>query len=392
MRIVYFDFTNNFGGAPQSMLYLAGQLAREHAVHVVDVYGRCSAYQDAVRAAGLPYHVLLPDARWTYIGQAGLRRLWAFARQLPELLRLRARAVRAIRGIDPDVLWVMNEKSLTVVGTSPGLRRYPIVLFVRGWGTPNQVSRWLRWLMRRRTAAVVAVSTATRAQLASVGVPDHKLHLGSSSIDVDKVSRRAHEPLSLELPAGDRQPKILLVAARPERAKGHLTAVRALARLKAGGYDPALWIPGKPAVGADDRFVRELQQLAAELGVADNVYFLGWVENMPALLQACDVAILPSHTEGLPRSILEAMVVRKPVIATPVGGVGDCIVDGRTGLLFPVDDDVGLADRLRRVWENRAQTAEMVASAYAHVRENFDPEQYVRRVARVFGAVARRRP
>lgn len=391
MRIVYFDFTNNFGGAPQSMVYLAGRLAREHEVHVVDAYGRCSAYQAAVRAAGLPYRVLLPDARWTYIGQAGLRRLWAFARQLPELLRLRVRAVRAIREIDPDVLWVMNEKSLTVVGTSPGLRRYPIVLFVRGWGTPNQVSHWLRWLMRRRTAAVLAVSTATRAQLASAGVPDHKLHLGSSSIDVDKVSRRAREPLALELPAGTRQPKILLVAARPERAKGHLTAVRALARLKAGGYDPALWIPGKPAVGADDRFVQELQRLAAELGVADNVHFLGWVENMPALLQACDVAILPSHTEGLPRSILEAMVVRKPVIATPVGGVGDCIVDGRTGLLFPVDDDAALADRLLRLMQNPTEAEEMVARAQQHVREKFDPGQYTRRITGIFASVARTR-
>lgn len=389
MRLVYFDFTNNFGGAPQSMTYLAQCLAREHDVQVIDVYGRCQAYHDTLRASGLACRVLLPEARWLYIGQAGLRRLWAFARQLPDFLRLGMRAGAAIRALDPDVIWVMNEKSLTVLGLNPRLRRYPIVLFVRGWGTPNQVSPWLRWLMRHRVAAVVAVSTATLAQLQRAGIPADKLHLGSSAVDVEKLLRLAEGPLDVELPGRELTPKILVIAARPERAKGHVTAVRALARLKHAGYNPVLWIPGRPGVAADGSFITELRRLVAELGVEANVFFLGWIANMAALIRACDIAILPSRTEGLPRSVLEAMVVRKPVVATPVGGVGDCITEGRTGLLIPVDDDAALADRLQRLIQNPTETEAMVSRAYQHVCDHFDPEQYTRRIGAILSSVAR---
>ena len=388
MRIAYFDFNNNFGGAPQSMVHLAQRLAAEHEVHIIDAYGRCQPYHHAIREAGLPCEVLMPDSRWTYIGQKGIRRKIAFLKQLPELLRLRARLVRTIRAIDPDVIWVMNAKSLTFIALSFRLRRYPTVLCVRGWGTKDQVSFWLRWLIRRRVAAVLAVSTATLEQLRLAGVAEDKLHLGSTTIDIEKVQRLADEPPEGELPGQELSPKVLLLAARPERAKGHLAAVKALARLKADGYSPALWIPGKPPVGSDDSFTRELRSLCVELDVEQNVFFLGWRDDVPQLIRACDYCILPSHTEGFPRSILEAMVLRSPVVATPVGGVCDAIRHGETGLLFPVDDDKALATYIEELIREPQQAERMASAAYDYVQRAFNPEEHTRRVVEVLSAIA----
>jgi glycosyltransferase involved in cell wall biosynthesis len=388
MRIAHFDFNNNFGGAPQSMVCLAERLAAEHEVHIIDAYGRCRPYHQAIREAGLPCEVLMPDSRWTYVGQKGIRRAITFLRQLPELLRLRARLVRAVCAIDPDVVWVMNEKSLTFVALSFRLRRYPVVLCVRGWGTPDQVSRWLRRLIRRRVAAVLAVSTATLEQLRLAGVAEDKLHLGSTTIDVEKVQRLADEPLDGNLPGQELSPKVLLLAARPERAKGHLAAVRALARLKADGYRPALWLPGEPPVGSDESFTRELRSLCVELDVEQNVFFLGWRDDVPKLIRACDYCILPSHTEGFPRSILEAMALRRPVVATPVGGVCDAIRHGETGLLFSVDDDQALATCLEELIREPQQAERMASAAYDYVQRAFNPEENTRRTVEILSAVA----
>jgi glycosyltransferase involved in cell wall biosynthesis len=388
MRFAYFDFNNNFGGAPQSMLHLAERLAAEHEVHIIDAYGRCQPYHHAIREAGLPCQVLMPDSRWTYIGRAGIRRKIAFLRQLPELLRLRARLVRAICAIDPDVVWVMNGKSLTFVALSLRLWRYPTALCVRQWATRDQVGRWLRWLIRYRVAAVLAVSTATLEQLRQAGVCEQKLHLGSTTVDMAKVQRLADEPLDGDLPGQELSPKILLLAARPERAKGHLTAVKALARLKAAGYTPALWLPGKPPVGADDSFIRELERLCVELAVEQNVFLLGWRDDIPKLIRACDYCILPSHTEGFPRSILEAMVLRRPVIATPVGGVRDAVRHGETGLLFPVDDDQSLADHIEELIRDPQRAERMASAAHEHVQRAFDPQEHTRRTVELFRAIA----
>ena len=84
------------------------------------------------------------------------------------------------------------------------------------------------------------------------------------------------------------------------------------------------------------------------LGVRDRVVFAGRRENAGALLAELDVFALPSWTEGLPLVVLEAMAQRRPVVATPVGGTPEVVVDGETGLLVPPRNPDALADALRR--------------------------------------------
>jgi glycosyltransferase involved in cell wall biosynthesis len=389
MRLAYFDFTINFGGAPQSMVHLAERLGKRHEVHMVDAYGRCEPYCRAIEQAGLPHHVLLAGARHQYVGGAGLRRTWSLLRQIPELIRLRRRLVRTLWAIDPDVIWVMNEKSLTFVLSSRRLRRIPIAHAVRGWGTPDQVSHMLRGLFRRRVAAVMAVSTATLEQLRAAGVPEDRLYLISSTIDMQRVQREAREPLAKPLPGTDGKPRILLMSARPERSKGHEAAVRAVARLVRAGRQPTLWLPGKPGTGVGDTFVRSLRGLAAELGVEQHVHFLGWRRDMPRLIYASDICVLPSHSEGLPRSVLEAMLLQRPVIATPVGGVTDVVQEGVTGLLMPVDDDAVLAAHIERLACEPGLKARLVEAAYRHVCTAFDEDAHTRRVEDVLRRISR---
>lgn len=389
MRVVFFDFNNNFGGAPQVCVHLARLLSSRNEVHIVDAYGKCEAYRRVIEEAGLPYRALMPEASVTVIGKRGVARLMALLRQVPAFVRLRRRLIDALLEIDPDVIWVMNEKSLTFVISSPRLWRYARAFYVMGWGTGGQVGRWLRWLMRRRVGAVLAVSTTTLDEMKRIGVPEHKLHLGSVTVNVEKLKREAAQPLEKELPGSDKHPRILMLAARPTREKGHVTAYQAIARLKQAGYDPALWLSGRLGVGVGDSFVKELEELAKELGIEDNVLSLGWIENISAVINACDIAILPSHTEGLPRSILEAMAIRKPVIATPVGGVTDPIKDGVTGHLMPVGDAAALAGHIEHLIADPEHTARIVDAAHQHLRDTFGEREYTLRIERIFRDIVR---
>jgi glycosyltransferase involved in cell wall biosynthesis len=119
---------------------------------------------------------------------------------------------------------------------------------------------------------------------------------------------------------------------RPRHRHHH--AIEALARLPAAA---ALWLCGGVAEGGDRAYEDRLRALAARLGVAGRVSFLGWRDDVPAVLAAADVALLASEEESFGMSLVEAMALGKPCVGTAVGGVPEVIEHGVTGLVAEGD-------------------------------------------------------
>ena len=90
----------------------------------------------------------------------------------------------------------------------------------------------------------------------------------------------------------------------------------------------------------------QLKAEAAELGIEENVKFLGLRQDVPELLQELDIFVLPSLSEGLPLSVLEAMAAGKPVVATDVGGIREAVIDEHTGFLVPAEDPQALSEKI----------------------------------------------
>ena len=113
------------------------------------------------------------------------------------------------------------------------------------------------------------------------------------------------------------------------------------------------------------------EELAARLG--DRATVLGAVpyEDIPAVYHAMDAFVLPSHTEGLPRVVLEAQATATPVVATRVGGVPEVIDDGETGLLVDPHDPAGLADAIDRLCEQPALQTELGEAGRAAVEQSY---------------------
>ena len=93
----------------------------------------------------------------------------------------------------------------------------------------------------------------------------------------------------------------------------------------------------------------EFEARARELGIAASVRFLGHREDMRDVYQSFDIFLLPSHFEGMPMSVLEAMAAGVPVVTTPVGGLKDLVRDGRTGLSVPIGDAASLSRAIQRL-------------------------------------------
>lgn len=146
-------------------------------------------------------------------------------------------------------------------------------------------------------------------------------------------------------------------------------------------------------VGADleqgGAFQASLEREAERFGVRDRVVFAGRRDDVSQLLAELDVLALPSWTEGLPLVVLEAMARRRPVVATPVGGTPEVVVDGETGLLVPPRDPVALAAALRRLLADAELRRRMGDAGYERVRDHFSAGEMTRRVLAIYDKVLR---
>jgi glycosyltransferase involved in cell wall biosynthesis len=184
---------------------------------------------------------------------------------------------------------------------------------------------------------------------------------------------------SRPLPPGraDR-PRILFLGQIVER-KGLHVLVEAFARLEA----PAELVLAGGDWG-DAGYPQRIKQLARELGVDARVHFENHREDVGALLSTADIFVLPSRSDARPRSIIEAMSLGIPVIASDTGGIPSLIASDETGMLVPPDDIAALAAALRRLVLDPDLRQSLGAAARASAAANFRPDRTAAEYVRLY--------
>jgi glycosyltransferase involved in cell wall biosynthesis len=375
VQVLFFQIVKDHGGASHSLVEVARRLQAHAGVEVVDVYGECPAFAQDLERAGVPRRVLLPGGDLQAVGSRHqpLRRLARLLGTVPHVLRIQKAAERLLGELRPDVVISNDFRSLLPLALSRKLRQVALVAYCRGWWTPDMLAAYSRWIARRRCAAVIAVSRPTKLALACAGIDAAKIHVVPNPIDAEAFSALADRPLSAEVPQANR-PVRLLMPATVIRSKGQLTAIRALRRIVDAGQDPVLWLAGDLSP-VTESYVRECNRLADSLGVAGRVEWLGLRDDVPQLMKASTIVVLPSHSEGHPRVSLESAAASRPLVGTPVGGMTDMILHRVTGMLHEVGDETGMARAVLDLVEDPALVARIVQNARCHVQECLRPEQ-----------------
>lgn len=189
---------------------------------------------------------------------------------------------------------------------------------------------------------------------------------------LDRATAKAQLGIRENLP-------LLMVIANLSPHKGQETAIRAVALLKANGFQVKLWIVGEEREPGQN-YLDKLKSLSMELRVADLVDFVGFRNDIPQLLQATDFLLLPSTKEGLPLVILEAQASKSLVLAAPTAGIPEVIKDGLTGYLIAADDFQGYANKIAFLLNNPIYVNRIVQNAYQNIYQNHDMKKYCSKV------------
>ena len=224
--------------------------------------------------------------------------------------------------------------------------RLPILFTEHGRDFPDY-RRWKRVLANRlllgRRDRFVAVGRFVRQALIEYeGLPADRVEVIYNGSDLSAYDPRRPLRAAVRAELGlDSSALVVMQVARLNRLKDHPTAICAMELLRATTPGATLVIVG------DGEERPALERLINALGLADAVRLLGTRPDVPRLLQAADVFLLTSISEGIPLTLIEAMATGLPCVATSVGGVPEVIANGRTGLLLRAADPADVATKLK---------------------------------------------
>lgn len=156
--------------------------------------------------------------------------------------------------------------------------------------------------------------------------------------------------------------------------KGHLYLIRALPRIMAAVGDVRLAIVGEER---SPEYSKLLREEAKRLGVADQIVWAGHRSDVPTVMSSLDVCVVPSLKENLPLVVLEAMTADIPVVASAVGGIPECVIQGETGLLVRPGDSDSLAQALVGLLSDPARCRALGLAGGCRVRDHFSADKQV---------------
>ena len=227
-----------------------------------------------------------------------------------------------------------------------------------------------------RSDRFVALNKAVVRELLAEDVPSNRIVEIPNGVEVDAFETRLDYTLGT--------PAKLLFVGRLHPQKCLDSLIRAFGKLL-----PSIDRPLRLQLLGDGPTERQLRDLAADLGLADKIDFLGTTDDVQQFLRQADVFVLPSRAEGLSNALLEAMSCGLPVVATRIPGNLDAITDNTSGLLCEVNDPDSLAAALNRLLVDESLRARLGSGARERVQERYSLPSVAERYAELYRELLR---
>lgn len=241
-----------------------------------------------------------------------------------------------------------------------------------------------RWALQHADL-VAPLSTELKDMLLEMGVSSTRIRLIENGVDLTEIEAELARPKEeREFPWRDADEQALVYVGRLGPLKNLDAMIRAFALLCERRVGVRLVLVGE---GPEKSALMEQAESSAARG---RVWFAGYREDRLSLLRHCAIFSMSSRTEGIPRSMMEAMALGLPAVAFSIPGVDKLLRNGQTGLSVPLDDCEGMA----RAWEHLLDQEElrlrMGASARAHIVENFSAQRMAREYEELYLELASR--
>jgi glycosyltransferase involved in cell wall biosynthesis len=232
------------------------------------------------------------------------------------------------------------------------------------------VYRLLYRLLASRVDGFIAVSEEVRESIIrQIGPIQDKIFTICNAVNLEPFERPGDKAALCNQLGLETHSHLVATVGRLTEQKGHCYLIDAATTVVSAYPDTHFLFIG------DGELRDELQQQIQQAGLAANIHSLGIRDDVPHLLAAVDLFVLPSLWEGLSVALLEAMAAGKPIVATAVSGTTQAMTHGQTGLVVPPRDSQALAEAIVQLLSNPAQAQAMGWAAKQHVTMNYSAQK-----------------
>lgn len=219
----------------------------------------------------------------------------------------------------------------------------------------------------------------------AVSLPEHRARVIYDAVEIPSEDMNADTEMirrELKIPSNC---TVVGMVARVAPVKDYFTLAAAAAEIVSKHPDTRFLIVGDNSLVDLNRshYEKVLQKLN-ELGIADKFIFTGHRDDVIRLTAAMDICVLSTTREGFPLSILEAMAMRKPVVATAVGGIPEIVEPGVTGYLHERGNSKELADAIMSLIENPEEASRIGQTAYEHVGRQYSRQAFADEISKAY--------
>jgi glycosyltransferase involved in cell wall biosynthesis len=369
IRIAYVIKSMEVGGSQTHLVQVLRLLDRQQFHPVLYCLTGEGVLLDAVRALGVP------------IGNGGARRFKGLG-AVAAVVRLGA----YLRRESVDVVHNYLLRANAIGSVAARLARVPVVLSSkRGCHERRGFDLFAAKIGNALADRVTVNAEAVREFVhANECCPKEKMAVIPSGVDTERFRPLPGTGFKARLGLPEDR-RVIGVVTRMRVRKGVEEFIRAVGRVRQTHADAHAVIVGE--VDLDNG----LQALVHGLGLENHLSLLGRRSDMPEVLSAFDILVLSSHDEGMSNAILEAMAMEKPVVATDVGGTGEVVRHGHSGLLIPPKDPEALAAAINQMLAQPARAAEMGRLGRRIVEEDFSARAMVRQMEQLYLGLAAER-
>jgi len=338
-------------------------------------------YATDLRAKGYVVHAIGIERRLSPV--SNLRSLW--------------RLYRLMKREQFDVVHVHTPVAAALGRAAAWMARVPVIICTaHGFYFHEHMSGWLRWplvflekLLCFATDMVLIQSyedavTAVREDIC----PEEKVLWIGNGVNTEYFATQLDSNVARKSFGLSARDKVVGFVGRIVAEKGILELIEAMRLVIRDVPDARLLLVGDTLNSDRDRGIRRaMVRLIEKEDLSSHVVFAGFVDDMPRVMAAIDLFVLPSHREGMPRTIIEAMASSRPVVATNIRGCREEVVPEVTGLLAPVKDPVALAACIVDLLSNPERARHMGNQGRRWASELFDERRVLERQVKAYAEI-----
>ena len=357
-RIALVCFSRSLGGLELSTLRIAAAIKSKGAYAMVIVPPSCPLQQRALEL-GLDLATLAP--RWKY-------------GDIPAALRLAG--ILRDNNIERVVLMQSQDIHLAsfAANFSPSAK---LVFYQQMDSRHNKRDFWHTWIFSKLSLWITLTYGMRENVLSCTRMSGTKVRVVPLGTDLQRFDpAHFNQPEARSFFGLPHDKKIIGVLGRLDPGKGQEVLLRAIPEVAKHNPDVLLVIAGDETAG-EPGYKAYLEKLSREIGVDRHVKFLPFTDDVPRLMAALDIFVLPSFSETFGLVVIEAMAMEKPVIATNAGGLPEIITDGKTGLLIEPRNVETVANAIEKILEDEKLRTSLAHAAREDALRRFSMDSCV---------------